>query len=93
MTETIQCRVYRCKKQPEMYLYLREGLDPESEDIPEALRARTGRLEEVMQLELHPGRTLARAKVELVIGALQSQGWFLQMPPPEILNAPLYWGD
>lgn len=74
------CLIYRCSKQDEMYLYLREDLNPD-EHLPDALRARTGRLTQVMRLELHPERRLARADVARVIEQLQAQGWYLQMPP------------
>jgi len=42
------CVVYRCSRQDQMYLYLREGFA--LADVPEALRQRTGRLSEVMRL-------------------------------------------
>jgi uncharacterized protein len=75
----LDCVVYRCSRQDEMYLYLRADL--RSEDVPEALRQRTGRLTEVMRLPLDPARKLARVDVLRVIEQLRTQGWFLQMPP------------
>lgn len=86
-----ECRVYRCTRQPEMYLYVRDGLKPEQ--LPEALLARTGRLTEVMRLQLGPERTLARVDVNKVIEQLGGPGYFLQLPPPEIINAHLHFGD
>lgn len=88
---TIECRVYRCSKQDEMYLYLRADLAPDS--LPEALLQRTGRLHEVMQLQLHAGRRLARVDVQAVITQLQSGGFYLQMPPQGQIRAMLYEGD
>lgn len=88
---TVECRIYRCARQPEMYLYVRDGL--KSEQLPEALLARTGRLTEVMSLKLSPERKLARVDVNKVIEQLQGPGYFLQMPPPEIINAHLHFGD
>jgi uncharacterized protein len=73
------CVVYRCKRQDEMYLYLRSDL--RSDQVPEALRQRTGRLTEVMRLQLDPARRLARVDVLHVIAQLRTQGWFLQLPP------------
>ncbi len=73
------CIVYRCGKQDEMYLYLRADL--KQEDIPEPLRQRTGRLTEVMRLQLTPERRLARVDVLRVIERLSSDGWYLQLPP------------
>lgn len=87
------CRVYRCKKQPEMYLYLREDIEPDSELIPPELLQRTGLLEYALELELHPQRKLARVDVALVLAALHEQGWFLQMPPVDQVTGSLYFGD
>lgn len=87
----IQCRVYRCSKQDEMYIYLRQDF-PE-EEIPETLRSRLGRLTEVMQLELTPSRKLARVDVAEVMSTLQQEGFFLQMPPAGQLNTRLHFGD
>lgn len=92
--ERITCCVYRCRKQPEMYLYLRADLDPDGEDVlPIALRQRTGHLERAMELELHPGRALARVDVRSVLAALTDTGWYLQMPPAEKFQGHRYFGD
>lgn len=94
LMEMVSCTVYRCSRQPEMYLYLRAGLQPEdAEVVPAELLQRTGKLTEVMQLELHAQRRLARVSVEAVMQALEGQGWFLQMPPPEALKAAITWGE
>ena len=85
------CVVYRCRRQDEMYLYLRADLC--SEDVPEALRQRTGRLTEVMRLQLDPARRLARVDVQQVIAQLRTQGWFLQMPPQGQVQAWLHDAD
>ena len=74
-----------------MYLYLREDLAPD--DIPAALRERLGRLTQVMELELHPQRKLARVDVEQVMQSLQKDGFFLQMPPAGQINPALHFGD
>nr|MBV6629096.1 YcgL domain-containing protein [Oceanococcus sp. HetDA_MAG_MS8] len=90
----VSCTVYRCSRQPEMYLYLRAGLAPDDHQVvPAELLQRTGKLTEVMQLELHAQRPLARVSVDTVMQALEDQGWFLQMPPPEALKAAMHWGD
>ena len=89
--ETVDCRVLRCSRQDEMYIYLRQDLQPQ--DIPEALRQRAGQLTEVMQLQLSAQRRLARVNVLDVIAQLKQQGYFLQMPPSEKLNNHLHFGD
>ena len=85
------CVVYRCSKQDEMYLYLRPDMKPEQ--LPEALRQRTGRLTQVMELDLGSGRKLARVDRERVIEKLGDPGYYLQMPPQGHLKAHLYEGD
>lgn len=87
----LECRVYRCGRQPEMYLYLREGVAVE--DLPEDLRRRTGQLTQVMALPLHRQRRLARADVGLVIDRLREVGWYLQLPPQDRVQAHLHFGD
>ncbi len=88
---TIECEIYRCAKQDEMYLYLRSGLLPDS--LPEALLKLTGRLTKVMQLSLTPERKLARVDAVLVRAKLVSEGFFLQMPPAGHIKAHLNDAD
>lgn len=73
------CWIYRSPRKPEMYLYL---ADPQGfEALPAELRQGFGAPELVMELELHPGRRLARAEIKKVLAALSSQGFYLQLPP------------
>lgn len=87
----MKCTVYRCSRQDQMYLYLREHLAPDT--LPEALRRRAGRMTAVMTLELSPTRRLARADVGRVMAELASTGWFLQLPPDGGTRAHLDDGD
>lgn len=91
MSEIIDCHIYRCSRQQEMYLYLRADLSPEH--LPEALRQRAGRLVQVLQLSLNPQRKLARVDVGSVMQQLREQGWYLQMPPRGQMQAHLHFGD
>lgn len=79
----MQCIVYRSGKKDETYLYVRVGADgaAELDCVPDPLRQMLGQLERVMELELHAGRSLARADVSVVIAALGNQGYYLQLPP------------
>jgi uncharacterized protein YcgL (UPF0745 family) len=79
-TQTSQpCWIYKSPRKPEMYLYL---TDPQGfEALPAALRQGFGAPELVMELELHPGRRLARAEIKQVLAALNGQGFYLQLPP------------
>lgn len=89
--QRLLCRVFRCSRQPELYLYLRDDLRPDA--LPEALTARSGQLTEIMQLELHAGRRLARVDVQRVLVALAATGYFLQLPPQDALVGLLHDGD
>jgi len=88
---SIDCVIYRCTRQEEMYLYLREGLGTEA--LPPELLRRTGALQQVMRLSLTPERKLARVPAATVLRSLEAQGWFLQMPPNGQIRADLYFGD
>lgn len=73
------CTVYRCSREPEMYIYVdrSDGLAR----VPEELQRRAGKLSEVMTIKLLPERKLARAKAPDVLAAIASQGFYLQLPP------------
>lgn len=87
----MQCQIYRCSRQTEMYLYLRTDVSPDS--LPEPLLKRLGQLSEVMSLQLTPQRPLARVDVNAVIAQLHERGYFLQMPPDGLVQAHLHMGD
>lgn len=84
---TLECDVLRSSKKEDLYLYVRkeQGL----EEVPESLRQQFGKPVLAMTLELTPERRLARANVLNVMEALQTQGYYLQVPPlagGEMLN-------
>lgn len=87
----MDCVVFRCSRQPEMYLYLRADMPQDA--LPQDLLRRVGRLTEVMTLQLSPGRRLARADAATVIRQLNAAGYYLQMPPRGQVSARLYQGD
>jgi uncharacterized protein YcgL (UPF0745 family) len=72
--------IFRSPREEGMYLYVKkeEGLAR----VPEALLARFGKPQPAMVLVLTPEKKLARANVEKVIASLESQGYYLQLPPP-----------
>lgn len=76
---TLVCQIYKSSRKAEMYLYVEKerGL----EDVPEALLDQFGEPEEVMVLALTAQRKLARVSAAEVVEAIQTQGYFLQMPP------------
>lgn len=71
--------IYRSPKEEGMYLYVRkdEGLSR----VPEALLERFGKPQQAMVLVLTPEKKLARAAVEKVVESLETQGYYLQLPP------------
>ena len=82
------CLVYRSSKKQETYLFLPVG--GVYEDLPEDLRAMFGDPALVMKLDLDADTRLAQAEAPRVIEALETEGYFLQLPPDtpveELLN-------
>ena len=78
---TLICQIYRSARKQEMYLYVDKarGL----EDVPEVLLRQFGEAEEVMTLALTKDRKLARADAQEVLEAIETQGFYLQMPPTQ----------
>lgn len=79
--DPIACTVYKGNRLSESYLFLARESGQES--IPSELLDRFGTLEAVVELELTPTTTLARAKAEEVIAAIESEGFYLQLPPAD----------
>lgn len=73
------CSVFRSGKKAETYLYLAQG--HAWEDLPAELRLAFGEPVFVMRLKLDEGRSLARVDTRQVLEQLDSQGFFLQLPP------------
>ena len=85
----MKCIIYRCSKKQEMYLYLRinqEETDP-LHGLPDGLGQLTGDLFKVMELEITAERKLARVKAQDVIAAIEAKGYYIQMPPNELLRS------
>lgn len=75
------CQIFRSPRKPEMYLYVdkAEGLA----QVPETLLAQFGEPHPVLVLALDPSRKLARVQAAEVLARIDSQGFFLQMPPTD----------
>ncbi len=86
----MQCSIYKSSKKDEMYLYVARPSEDENFDplmvLPELMRPAFGRTTFVMHLELSQERKLARVNVLHVMDSLQTQGFFLQMPPEGLIN-------
>lgn len=71
--------VYKSLKKADTYLYL--GKRDDFMRLPEALRAQLGGLQHVLDVELTPGRKLAREDADVVRQNVALRGFHLQLPP------------
>ncbi len=71
--------IYRSKKKEGMYLFVSKGMN--LEELPDALRKQFGLAELAMTLALSPDKKLARADAAKVIESIETEGFYLQMPP------------
>ena len=76
------CLVYKSLRMADTYVYLAraDGFDA----LPAELLHSLGRLEFVMNLELTPGRRLARVDVATLVDTLARRGYYLQLPPARV---------
>jgi len=72
------CEIYRCSYKDGMYLYVdqKEGLN----NLPKVLIKKIGQPELAMTLTITAETNLARANAEIILDAINSQGFYLQMP-------------
>jgi len=75
----MHCTVYKSLKQFDYYLYVQTA--DEFSRLPDTLGRLLGKLEKVMDLELHAERKLAQVDVLEVMRQIEMQGYYLQMPP------------
>ena len=71
--------VYKSSRKPGAYLYVERGSD--LAELPGVLREVFGAPERVLSLSLTNNRQLARYTGAEVLAAIDSQGFFLQLPP------------
>ncbi len=81
----MQCAIYRSNKKTDAYLYVQE--EGNFSRVPPDLLTLLGQLDLVMTLELTPDRTLARADPEQVRQQLDTQGYYLQLPPSDVTDS------
>ncbi len=76
---SVLCQIFRSSCKQEMYLYVDKarGL----QDVPEALLTQFGEPAPVMLLRLTAQYKLARADAAVVLASIETQGFYLQMPP------------
>ncbi|MEZ5567346.1 MAG: YcgL domain-containing protein [Halioglobus sp.] len=83
---SVICQVYKSPRRAETYLYVEHQRGVA--DVPEALLASFGEPQAVMLLHLTPERRLARAKAIDILNSIETQGYYLQVPP-----SPTYAAD
>jgi uncharacterized protein YcgL (UPF0745 family) len=71
--------VYKSQRKADTYVYLAARED--FERLPEPLRTQLGPLAFVLDVELTPGRKLAREDAAAVRANLVARGFHLQFPP------------
>lgn len=74
------CAIYRSPRKEGMYLYLAKR--DEFEAVPESLRQAFGKPQFVMLFNLAGEKSLQHAPNHEVQKAIETQGFYLQMPPP-----------
>ena len=77
----MKCEVYRSNRKAGTYLFVADTQD--LGNLPHALTARLEPLEWVMAIDLAERETLAATRPATVIDSIESQGFFLQLPPGE----------
>lgn len=82
----MQCYIYKSLKKEHLYLYIDKKDD--FSKVPDPLFNSFGGMAFVMELELTPGRKLAREDADKVFASLKEKGFFVQMPPTK-MPAPL----
>jgi uncharacterized protein YcgL (UPF0745 family) len=75
------CSIYRSPRKREMYLYVNRA--EALKRVPESLLVAFGPPQHAFDLVLTPERQLAREDIAKVLENLETQGYHLQMPPPE----------
>lgn len=89
----MHCDIYKFKKHDEMYVYIARPNYPDDTEtltdwlgvLPKELRASLGEGKFVMHLDLDKTPKLARVDKAEVLEKLNSQGYYVQTPPQDIL--------
>lgn len=90
----MHCDIYKFSKHDDMYVYIaRPGYPDDTDEIkdwlgilPKDLRASLGVSKFVMHLDLEETTKLARVDKMDVLEKLKSKGYFVQMPPQDVMR-------
>ena len=77
----MKCVVYKGIRKSDAYLFVK--CDSDFSQVPSDLLEALGTLKKVMNLELSPNQTLARANPDAIRQQLRDKGFYLQLPPAE----------
>lgn len=80
--KTLKISAYRSAKKDELYLYIKQ--ETKLEDLPAEMMVMFGKAEHVIDFELDENRKLPRAEAKKVIEAVETKGFYIQMPPEEV---------
>ncbi len=80
----MHCYIYRSTTRQDTYLFLARADDFDA--VPAALLERLGALELALELELTPERRLARTTGAEVIRHIETDGYYLQLPPEPLAS-------
>ncbi len=90
----MHCDIYKFPKHADMYVYIARPDYPDDTDeikdwlsvLPKDFRSGLGTSKFVMHLDLSATEKLARVDRDEVLAKLQSQGYFVQMPPQDVMR-------
>ncbi|TXD98280.1 YcgL domain-containing protein [Psychrobacter frigidicola] len=90
----MHCDIYKFPKHNDMYVYIARPDYPDDTDeikdwlsvLPKDFRSTLGVSKFVLHLDLSTTPTLARVDKDEVITKLKSQGYFVQMPPQDVMR-------
>lgn len=74
------CAIYKSPKKEGMYLYVAKRDD--FSNVPQVLREAFGKPQFVMLFNLAGEKSLKRAENREVLQKIETEGYYLQMPPP-----------
>jgi uncharacterized protein YcgL (UPF0745 family) len=79
----VEVTVYRSVKRADTYVYLPETAD--YDELPETLRTHFGEAEAFLTFKLTATRHLAQADPAVVLEAIATQGFYLQLTSKDLL--------
>ncbi|WP_201585452.1 YcgL domain-containing protein [Psychrobacter jeotgali] len=90
----MHCDIYKFPKHDDMYVYIARPDYPDDTDeikdwlgvLPKDFRASLGASKFVMHLDLSATAKLARVDKDEVLTKLKSQGYYVQMPPQDVMR-------